>query len=100
MEAVRLSPIRRDLYLRIVENKRDNVHPITMRLFFIEDHFPTDKIESALRWLIKNNYTGNSFVSWFSSECQNSDLIMHKKLLEVVNNENITRVIAGKNFKA
>lgn len=100
MEAVQLTPVRRDLYLRIVESKKDNVHPITMRLFFIEDHFPTEKVESALKWLIKNNYTGSKFVSWFNSECQGSDLIMHRKLLEIVNNEDVTKVIAGKNFKA
>ena len=99
MQAPYLSPERRSLYLRIVDTFSGNPHPITMHLFFLEDHFPPDKTDSALKWLIKNNCTGAKFVTWFHTECQNSDLIMHRKLLEVVNNESVDRIIAGKNFK-
>lgn len=97
--APEIPPQRRELYLRIWDNY-PKFHLITWRLHFIDGHFPPDKIDRALKWLIANRHTGAAFVRWFSIECKNSDLEMHRKLLEVVNNQGLERVIAGKNFKA
>lgn len=88
----------RDLLLKIVDNHPD-IHPVALRLHFLFDHFPPDKLNTALMWLINNRYTGFSFVSWFKSECKNSDLEMHRLLLSIVDNLQLGRVVAGKNFK-
>lgn len=94
-----LAPTRRALFLRIVEDYVKNPHPVAWRLYFLESHFPPHKLDTALRWLISNGLTGAKFLNWFSAECHNSDLEMHRKLLEVVDNAPLERVIAGKNFK-
>lgn len=88
---------RRQLYLRILDNYRD-FHPITQRFYFLDDHFPPPKLDKALRWLVENNYTGIRFLNWFKQVCSNSDLEMHRNLLMVVNNEELPKVVAGKNF--
>lgn len=93
-----IPPHRRELYYRIINGERD-FHPITLRLHFLNDHFPPDKIDRALTWLVKYNVVGKAFISWFRMQCHASDLEMHSRLLTVVENvKNITPV-AGKNFK-
>lgn len=97
-ETVPMTARRRDLYLRIVDNRSD-VHPITLRLHFLENHFPYEKLDGALFWLVRNNYVGSKFIMWFRTECHSSDLEMHAKLLQIVNNEALAPVVAGKNFR-
>lgn len=93
-----IPPHRRELYLRILDNYRD-FHPITSRFYFLDDHFPPQQLDKALRWLIKNDLVGIRFLNWFKHICSNSDLEMHRNLLAVVNNQELPAVVAGKNFK-
>lgn len=93
-----IDPRRRELYLRIV-NGETPVHPITQRLFFLDDHFPDEKLDRALIWLVGHNYVGKNFLKWFQMECSGSDLEMHRKLLEIVENAGLKPLIAGKNFR-
>lgn len=93
-----MTPRRRELYLKILDNWPE-VHEITVRLYFLDDHFPPDKLEKALKWLISNNLTGRRFVSWFNHVCSKSDLELHRNLLAVVDNSDQTPLIAGRNFK-
>jgi len=94
-----IPPHRRELYFRVINGEQD-FHPITLRLHFLNDHFPPAKLDAALKWLIRHNVIGKQFVNWFRIQCGNSDLTMHAKLLEVVDNAGFARPIAGKNFKA
>ena len=89
---------RRDYYFRIIDNQA-NIHAITMRLFYLDSHFPISKLDTALLWLINNNLTGKKFVDWFENICKASDLELHRLLLGIVNNMPITKVIAGRNFR-
>lgn len=93
-----ISPRRRELYFRIIDTYPD-IHPITYRLHFLNDHFPPNKLDRALTWLISNQTTGAKFVSWFKVECKNSDLEMHRLLLSAVDNDALKPVVAGRNFK-
>lgn len=90
---------RRQAYLRILNDVKD-FHPITNRLYFLDDHFPLDKLDVALQWLIDNRIIGRQFLMWFEQECQNSDLEMHRKLLTIVDNiKAIPMIVAHKNFR-
>jgi len=94
-----MSPYRRELYLRVLNDELD-LHPITMRLHYLADHFPDQKLDIALKWLIQNNLIGRRFVMWFKTVCSGSDLEMTRNLLSIVDNAaNVGRLIAGKNFK-
>lgn len=93
-----IPPHRRELYFRIINGEPD-FHPITLRLHFLNDHFPVDKLDRALKWLVKNNVVGKIFLNWVRTQCNNSDLEMHSKLLAVVDNSQMLPLIAGKNFK-
>lgn len=93
-----MTPLRRELFMRIL-NDEIEIHPIAMRLQFLQDHFPPDKLDSALRWLINNNLVGKRFVAWFQHVCRSSDLELHRLLLAVMANAKLAPVIAGKNFK-
>jgi hypothetical protein len=99
VEAYDMSPERREMFLRLVDTMRPPAHEVSWRLHFLDNHFPPDKLDRALRWLIKNDLVGKKFVMWFKSECKNSDLEMHRYLLRVVDNDSLGPVIAGKNFK-
>lgn len=88
---------RREFYFRIL-NGEQNFNPITLRFHFLEDHFPKDKLDLALVWLIKNNVVGKAFLTWFKAQCHGSDLEMHSRLLSIVQNAAIAPIIAGKNF--
>lgn len=88
---------RRDLYFRVINDYAD-LHAITHRLHFLNEYFPPDKIDLALKWLVAHHIIGRHFVAWFKTECKNSDLEMHRLLLAIANNEEVGRVIAGKNF--
>ena len=89
---------RRELYFSIIDNHTD-IHPITYRLYFLENHFPPHLLDTALKWLVSNDLKGKKFLRWFKEECGASDLEMHHRLLRRVNNEIPLAIIAGKNFK-
>lgn len=98
-DAYNIPNARRNLYLKIVDNYAD-YHAITNRLYFLDDHFPPNQLDDALKWLVSNNIRGRTFVSWFTHVCAASDLEMHRLLLAVLENLKPDRVIIGKNFKA
>lgn len=89
---------RRELFMRIIDNEVE-IHPIAMRLHYLSDHFNPHKLDSALKWLVKNNAVGKRFVMWFNHVCSGSDLEMVRVLNAVVDNAKLAPVIAGKNFK-
>jgi len=93
-----IPPRRRELYFQII-NGEQAFDPITLRLHFLNDRFPADKLDRALEWLIKNRIVGKAFIKWVHLDCHNSDLEMHRKLLTVVDNAPSGRVIGGKNFR-
>lgn len=64
---------------------------VTTRLYFLDAHFPDDKLDIALRWLIKNKLTGKSFVDWVSERCIGSNLEMHRELMKHVEREKTVR---------
>ena len=90
---------RRELYFRVI-NDLEDFHPITLRLFFLDDHFPLHKLDSALQWLIANGFVGKQFMGWFKTVCQSSDLEMHRLLLAIVDNLQLAPIIIGRNFRA
>jgi hypothetical protein len=90
---------RRELYFRVIDHWPD-IHPITLRLHFLDNHFPLTKIDAALKWLVSNNLIGKRFVLWFQQACSNSDLEMHRILLSIVDNLDQVKIVAGKNFRS
>lgn len=84
--------------MRILDGQVD-IHPITMRLHYLDDHFPPHLLPAALKWLMANNIVGQSFVRWFKFICSNSDLEMHRILLAVVQNAAAAPLFANKNFR-
>jgi len=98
VEAYPMSPARRELFMRILDNEID-IHPITMRLHFLDNHFPPEKLDNALTWLVANNLIGKRFISWYTFVCKNSDLELHRLLLAVLANAQLAPVVAGKNFR-
>lgn len=93
-----MSPQRRELFLRVI-NDYAEFHVITNRLYFLDQHFPPHQVDRALAWLILSGTIGRKFVTWFSDECHNSDLEMHRTLLAIIANKDKERLIAGRNFK-
>lgn len=91
------SPRRRELFLRVVNGVIE--HQLTYRLSFLNEHFPTEKLDAALEWLIANGHVGRGFVQWFKVECKASDLEMLRLLTSVVDNAKLGAVIAGKEFR-
>lgn len=88
---------RRELYFKIIDTYQ-NIHPITLRLYFLNDHFPPQLLDFALHWLIRNRFVGQEFVLWFQSVCKNSDLEMQRYLLAQIQRDNLAPLVAGKNF--
>jgi hypothetical protein len=93
-----MSDKQRQLYFRIIDNRKD-IHPIALRLYFLAEYFPPHKLDSALAWLVRNKITGEEFIKWHAVACMGSDLQMHKALLNVVDNFDPEAIIAGKNFR-
>lgn len=89
---------RRELYFRVIDTYQD-IHAITHRLHFLDNHFPPNKLDQALAWLVLNGTVGAKFIRWFKEECKSSDLEMHRMLLSVIDNVALQPVIAGRNFK-
>lgn len=91
---------RRELYFRIIDDYGVDFHLLAHRLHFLEEHFPLEKLDAALRWLINENFTGVRFVNWFKHSCKGSDLEMHRVLLAVLDHAQLAPVIAGRNFRS
>lgn len=89
---------RKELYYKIINDYHD-LHTITLRLHFLEEHFPPNRLNEALGWLVRHRYTGKNFIQWFLFACKNSDLEMHRYLLAEIDRADPTHIIAGKNFK-
>jgi hypothetical protein len=90
---------RREMYFKIIDNY-PNFHLITLRLYFLDSHFPPLKLDSALRWLLNARLTGYNFIGWWTNVCKGSDLEMHRILLAILDKMPIASVIAGRNFKS
>jgi hypothetical protein len=72
---------------------------ITNVLYHLYAHFPKDKLEKALRWLVRNGKKDSSFIA-FMNECGGTPLAVHKKLLHLVDNpSDHLRIVAGDNFR-
>lgn len=66
-------------------------HVLTVRLHYLDCHFPEAKIDTALWWLIKNCLTGKRFLSWIESDCAGSNLEMIRQLTAKIEREKQTR---------
>jgi hypothetical protein len=94
----RMSQERRKLYLSIWAGYEDT-HSITTRFHYLDAHFPDEKLNAALNWLLRNQLTGKRFVEFVRAECFNSNLELHRKLLEKINVEKGVRILYGKDFR-
>jgi hypothetical protein len=93
-----LSQARRKLFLTIWAGHADT-HSITTRFHYLDCHFPPAKLDAALSWLVRNRLTGQRFVEFVRHDCHNSNLEMHRKLLEKVDNQtDYIRIRYGKDF--
>jgi len=97
-----MSPLIRELYLRIVNDETDPgyLKAITLSLCFLHEYFPAHHLEKALIWLIRSNLIGRRFIQWHFAVAKRSDLEMQRLLLSVVENDVLKPIIAGKNFNA
>lgn len=96
-----IGPVRRELYFKVIDSHPATLvfHEVAGKVHFLDESFPKEKIDAALKWLIQNRITGAAFVDWFKNECQNSLLEMHKRLLSAVEKTEIKILRAGENFR-
>lgn len=80
-----------------VWNGYQPVVTITNPLYHLYAHFPRESLEKALSWLVRNKKVGFRFVTFYQ-ECGGTNLNLHKKLLEIVTQDN-SKIIAGQNFR-
>lgn len=92
-----MSDVRRAKFLKVWDGY-EPVHLVTNALYYIYSHFPENKIDPALDWLIRNKKTGTQFVAfWY--ECGGSVLALHKKMLTILDKDKKLRIVAGRNFR-
>ena len=90
---------RRKLMLRIWGGV-EPVHAITMPLYYLDLHFPQDRLDDALHWLIKNKYTGQNFVTFWRDRCAKSNLEMHRHIVQGLKKDDALKpIFAGKEFR-
>lgn len=77
-----------------------NVVTLPPILYWINEMFPDDKVEDALRWLIRKGITGNNFEEWFVLTCDKSTLELQRHLLRGVERERHLRRLFPKDLKA
>jgi len=70
-------------------------------MHYLDCHFPENKIELALAWLVKNNLRGKRFTDYLEHDCGGSFLELHRKLLQQVEKatQDARRIMAGRDFK-
>lgn len=90
MASFLMSQKLRSLYLA-VWNGVNPVHTITSPLHYLECMFPREKLEPALRYLIRSGITGNQFTDWYFTKCKGSNLEMHRELVRAVDRDRYMR---------
>jgi hypothetical protein len=93
---------RRVLFLTITAGfhpAESRFHEIATRLYYLDVHFPENKLNAALQWLIANKLTGARFVEWAKGDCAGSNLEMHRLLLSRIEKETKTKLFFEKDFK-
>lgn len=97
-----MKPEIRKLMLNIIHNYSE-FHEVTSCLYFLDTHFPENKLEAALKYLLAMGLKGDKFVQWFKFDCQGSALEMHRKLLTAVerptDKSEIRKVLAWKDMR-
>lgn len=73
-------------------------------MHYLDCHFPAEKLEAALSWLVRNKLTGKRFDQFLAHDCDGSRLELHKILLTKVEglrgSEAKSRlVLAGNDFR-
>ena len=100
LEGVNVQPHIRKLMLNLIHDAGD-IHEVTFRLAFLDQHFPPAKLEAALTWLGRQGLRGQRFIQWFHGECKGSNLEMHRTLLSAVEKpttSDVRRIMSGKDF--
>lgn len=74
---------------------------ITMRLFYLDSHIADQtKIDTGLKWLVKNKITGQAFIDWFNVDCKGSQLEMIRVLMSRIEGEKqLRRLFVGKDMR-
>jgi len=70
-------------------------------MHYLDCHFPKNKIELALSWLVSNKLIGKRFDEFFQDDCRGSNLQLHSRLLaqvEKMPRGEARRIIAGRDF--
>ena len=94
-----LTPKRRKLMLSVLDGYQP-FHAVTAQLHYLDNHFPSEKLDAALYWLLKNGIKGKRFVEWFKGDCAGSQLEMHRHLLaRLEKTRGLAPVFAGKDFR-
>lgn len=73
----------RSLYLHVL-NDAEPIHQITGPLHYLDCMFPREKLEEALKILVRKGITGRNFIEWFHTKCGASGLEMHRQLIKEV----------------
>jgi hypothetical protein len=75
------------------------VHAITVPMHYLDCMFPREKLEEALKYLLKNGITGPLFIEWYYSTCHASNLEMHRELMRAVEKERHLRKLSVKDLR-
>lgn len=87
-----MNPRHRELFLKIWAGYQP-YHAVTQRLYYLDSHFPPNKIGFALTRLLRHGLKGRAFVDWFAEACGGSDLEMMRVLMSWAENEKKTRAL-------
>lgn len=72
---------------------------ISIPLEYLIFHFPAEKIEHALSYLIRKGITGKNFIEWYFTTCKSSNLEMQRELLRCVERECEQRKLTAKDLR-
>ena len=89
----------RELIYRVWGGASD-MHAILTKMHYLDSMFPRDKLEPALRYLVRQGITGDRFVDWYGTKCFGSDLEMHRELMRVVETDLMLRPLTFRDLRA
>jgi len=89
----------RELYFKIIGNSQQ-LHDVAIHLHFLDNMCPREKLEPALKYLVRKGITGNNFIEWYRTKCKGSDLEMLRELTRAVERDLRLRHLTVKDILA
>lgn len=86
------------LYLQI-RNGHSNVSSFAYYLEYLTFHMPEKMLEPALKWLVRNQLTGQKFLDFVQGECARSGLELIRNLTMRLEREKKVRALTARDIR-